>query len=93
MCIRDSDEVEELSELVGGVAAVRPGTTWVGNPTAELADPDGGAVDSATAVERTKGLSAVVGAAGSHLAGFDIEVHATRLAEAPVVLAALGHDR
>jgi len=87
------DEVEELSELVGGVAAVRPGTTWVGNPTAELADPDGGAVDSATAVERTKGLSAVVGAAGSHLAGFDIEVHATRLAEAPVVLAALGHDR
>lgn len=67
------DEVEELSELVGGVAAVRPGTTWVGNPTAELADYDGGAVDSATAVERTKGLSTVVGAAGSHLAGFDIE--------------------
>lgn len=86
-------DAASLSELVNGVAAVRPGTTWVGNPAVELGTPGGGAVDGAAVRVRTEALSELVDAAGSHLAGFDIEVHADRIGEAAVVLAALGYDR
>lgn len=90
-------DASQLAELVDGVASVRPGTTWVANPAVELATPGSGgaagSVDGALARSRTESLSELVGAAGSHLAGFDLEVHTERLGDAPVVLAALGHDR
>lgn len=88
-----TDDASQLTELVNGVAAVRPGTTWVVNPAVELGERAGGAVDGELAMKRTKALSELVSGAGSHLAGFDLEVHTERLGVAPVVLAALGHDR
>ena len=89
----DGNDVSNLAELVGAVTSSRPSSTWVANPVVELADPVGTHVDAGLAIARTSALSELVRQVGAHIAGFDVEVHRARLAHAPAVIAALGHDR
>ncbi|MEZ5383086.1 MAG: 3-deoxy-7-phosphoheptulonate synthase [Microthrixaceae bacterium] len=86
-------DVASLAPLIETVAAGRPATAWVGNPVPELAGADASPPAASQVVARTSALSDAVEAVGSHLGGFDLEIHATQMAAAPVVLAALGADR